>query len=235
MKEIHLAECPSTQEYLKKYLADPMNKEKEVLVSAGKQTQGVGRGGNNWDHFPLAVAFSFTLSPQATPSLTALEVGVLLCQFFAQKKGIKLGLKWPNDLFTLDEKKCGGMIIQVHSPQTMIVGVGINLQDHSSGKLKTNYKNPVGFVGMKVPVNFQNAIPQQIVDFIHRNRLEVSAVIPAWTELCVHQEAPVIFEDGEKKISGIFKGLGPVGEAIIENEADQKTDSYISGHLFLDF
>jgi len=241
MKEFYLPQCPSTQEYLKNYLAEngaENSNEKEVLVATQNQTKGIGRGSNTWDFFPNSLAFSFTLSGQKEITLTSLEIGVLLCQFFQEKYKIPLHLKWPNDLFTKDKKKCGGIIIHIQNSNTMIVGIGINLQQKNQNHAATSkvdvstYKNPLGFVELEnLSSDSWKDLPKEIYEFIYKHRINPDEITKIWDGFCIHKNTPVVFAENHHEIKGIFKGVGSKGEALIMNQETQEIGRYYSGHL----
>ena len=85
MYHLHFNNIPSTQIYLKDNLELLKIKNQNVLISSSEQTEGIGRRGNAWDTYPNSLALSFTLKPNTIASLTPIEVGLIVSQFFKKK------------------------------------------------------------------------------------------------------------------------------------------------------
>lgn len=93
-----------------------------VLVVAGSQTAGRGRGGARWDNAPRAMAASLCLSlpwPSKRQSLVALLAGL------AAARVLDCSLKWPNDVVDGDDK-LGGILVEA-SEAMVTVGFGLNV------------------------------------------------------------------------------------------------------------
>lgn len=212
MKVIKLNKIDSTQDYLKKIL-ESQPSEQDYLVIAQEQTGGIGRHGNNWEHIPNSIAISFTLDPNPTLTLSSIEIGVLVAQYFHQNHQLDLELKWPNDLFYKD-KKCGGILIHIHKDR-LIVGLGINA--HSE---KMNESEWRGGLNLKV----DDAL--NLHRYILESRITDDDLMKSeWLKRCMHLNQMV--QIGDKK--GKFTNLGPIGEAVISN--DNSEELVISGSL----
>lgn len=207
VKQLRLVQCDSTQDELKRHF------EVYSLVSTENQIQGRGRGGNTWEHRPGALAFSF-VAP-AHPQLTwqALEIAVSLAESFERLYGVKVGLKWPNDLYR-DGKKCGGILLHHQSPH-MFIGVGLNVLPVDN--------SPWGSVLPEArawPSEMAHDVPQELVQrYLATHPRPVDELRTAWNERCVHLDRVVTITDGEEKIRGMFKGLGIHGEALVGDKA----------------
>lgn len=199
MHHIHLKKCSSTQAYLLKL---NRSRKEDFLVSTQEQFNGIGRREKTWQQFSSTLCFSMTLSPSSPVTLTSLEVGALLAQFFKEQD---IKLKWPNDLINSQHEKCGGIIMQSQSEE-VIVGIGINLylptrvlDGQSIGGVYSKNQN----------FNFKE-LSYKIADFIHRNRL--IDIRSKWTHYCHHIGSLVTVDD----TIGIFQGVSDYGEAMIE-------------------
>lgn len=42
--------------------------------------------------------------------------------------GVRVGLKWPNDLHTADGRKLGGILVEVRGAHDLLIGIGLNLR-----------------------------------------------------------------------------------------------------------
>jgi BirA family transcriptional regulator, biotin operon repressor / biotin---[acetyl-CoA-carboxylase] ligase len=127
-------------------------RQPQVLV-AREQTAGRGRMGRQWHSSPEAsLTFSIALPCRAQDwSGLSLVVGLVV----AETLHPKVGLKWPNDLWVMDEagagQKLGGILIESigapgggNEPGCMVMGIGINLETpHVPGLTVAGPKPPV--------------------------------------------------------------------------------------------
>ncbi|KFD56584.1 hypothetical protein M513_02688 [Trichuris suis] len=116
--------------------ADLLNR---LVAVADVQREGRGRGGNKWISPSGCIAFSFFISRPTSSALVrycswlqhisvlSIVDSIRSCEAYA---GTPLQLKWPNDVYTLDRIKIGGVLVQstVSSIScNFIVGCGLNL------------------------------------------------------------------------------------------------------------
>lgn len=220
IRQFHLEECHSTQDVLKEQLARHESLE-SILVSCENQTSGRGRGENKWEMIPGGLCFSFNLTPHKMVSFTALELSVLIARYF-ESRGVKLFLKWPNDLWDKDLKKCGGILVQGAQNQ-YLAGVGLNLYSNQS---------KFGSVLSQEPTENKAGLALDLTEFIHQNRYSDSNVLSAdWIQRCGHLNHMVSLTEGDLRSEGIFQGLGEFGEAIIC--VDAKPRRFFNGSLRL--
>ncbi len=105
---------------------------------ADKQTAGRGRGGHQWHSAPSEGLYVSALVTPPLAMMTALQLSLAagLAARAAIKKvtGLKIDLRWPNDLM-LNGKKCGGILVETAVSNAdgdaklryAVIGVGINL------------------------------------------------------------------------------------------------------------
>ena len=206
LKHLRLVQCDSTQDELKRH------SEVYSLVSTEAQNQGRGRGSHSWEHRPGALAFSF--SAPAHPQLTwqALEVAVSLAESIESLWGVRVALKWPNDLY-LGGKKCGGILLQHQSPH-MFIGVGLNVNPVSDSPWGSVLTAPIAWETQlchDLPARFVN-------DYTLTHPRPLAQLQEAWSERCAHLGRIVTITDGEEKTTGLFEGLGQHGEAIVNGK-----------------
>ena len=106
-----------------------------TLVVAESQSAGRGRLSRQWlSPAGCGLYVSFLLRPQLDvadlPKLT-LAAGVALCRAVSRASGVRVQLKWPNDLL-LQGRKCGGILTEAtgvvgDGPVAVILGIGINV------------------------------------------------------------------------------------------------------------
>jgi BirA family transcriptional regulator, biotin operon repressor / biotin---[acetyl-CoA-carboxylase] ligase len=121
------------------------------LLVAEQQTSGRGRLGRVWQSsagMSLTFSLALPLRPPAWSGLS-LAVGVTLAEALdptAAGAAVRIGLKWPNDLWLMEApgrgRKLGGVLIEtvaVGERRMVVVGVGLNVMpqpataDMSSG------------------------------------------------------------------------------------------------------
>lgn len=223
MRHVHLKECISTQEEVKSALKKAPG---DYLVSTDLQTGGIGRQGSQWIHFSKALAFSFTLTPNEELTLTPLEIGVLLAQFFKPK----ILLKWPNDLLNENKAKVGGILCQIVDKK-IVVGIGLNLKIDKEHQENT-FPYPVSALfqsSENLKENIMKELPLEIFEYIKTNRLKPTEVREEFMRSCLHKNQDVIIHNNESITKGKFVGLGSLGEALIENEG--VTEKVLTGSL----
>lgn len=209
MHHTHLETCISTQSILKENFSDL---SKEILVSTDNQTQGFGRKGSNWSHFEYALAFSFTLPLNETLTLTPLEIGCLIADFFKPS----IFLKWPNDLINRKGEKVGGILCQLIG-KNLIVGIGLNLfvQEEKS------FEYPVGGVFESLPelaIQFKETLPKELTLHIRNQRLSAHSVKEHFNKYCCHLGREVLIVDGTIEKKGKFMGITEHGEALLKDQ-----------------
>jgi BirA family biotin operon repressor/biotin-[acetyl-CoA-carboxylase] ligase len=123
---IHLAVVDSTQAFLRRnpHLGF-------CVVVADRQSEGRGRQGNRWE----SAAGAGLWMSAALPTLSGVGPGLVLQRAMAaaagvlDPEGLRLGLKWPNDLVAWQDGhlvKLGG-ILGEQIGERLILGLGVNL------------------------------------------------------------------------------------------------------------
>lgn len=120
-----LATVESTQDEARDLAAD---RGIPSLVVASEQLSGRGRQGRTWTQPDRGMFASLAfVSDWAPPELTLipLTAAVAVRTVVADRFGIDVGLKWPNDLM-IDGLKVGGILVE-SGANTVVVGCGMNL------------------------------------------------------------------------------------------------------------
>ena len=111
-----------------------------VALFAETQSAGRGRLGRVWVSPPksniyLSLGWRTGLEPLELAGLS-LAAGCTIGEGLERNFGLKMQLKWPNDLY-LGGKKCGGVLIDLvqssNQDWTIVVGVGLNVAMPNSG------------------------------------------------------------------------------------------------------
>jgi BirA family biotin operon repressor/biotin-[acetyl-CoA-carboxylase] ligase len=131
-ESLHRVESiPSTQDLLHEMAQS--GAAAGTAVVAAEQTLGRGSRGRGWDSPQGGLWLSVLLRPGTEPALEVLSLRVALAVAGAIEQavpGLRLGLKWPNDLL-LGNLKVGGILCEARwqggTPGWVAVGVGINV------------------------------------------------------------------------------------------------------------
>ncbi len=131
---IQLRETGSTNDYALQLL-NAYNPPEGTIVSTFHQKKGKGYQNNVWiSEKDKNLSFSIILKPAFLKASEQFRLNQWLCVSLVKKLrflfGLKLQIKWPNDLF-LDGKKLGGVLIQNsvsgNHLKHSVLGVGINV------------------------------------------------------------------------------------------------------------
>lgn len=129
---LFLAETDSTNLRARDYALG--GAKEGLVVLADFQSQGKGRMGRIWKSPPgvnlyLSVVLRPPIPLARAPQLTLLA-GVSGAKALTKVSGLRVGLKWPNDLL-LDGKKVAGILAEMtaEGPQVqfLILGIGVNV------------------------------------------------------------------------------------------------------------
>lgn len=222
----HFGDIASTQDYL---LENQAQLGENPLISCENQFAGHGQYDRVWDSYQGSLCMSFGLRPNEVITLTSLELGCLAIKYYLQVYGVKLALKWPNDVLTTSGHKVGGILINNSSGQKqLIAGIGLNYLPLPKVEA---YKTPAGSI-LSANIELDKKTEAlSFYTFILNNRMSADEVVKTWNENCIHMNKEVTLTDSGKSFKGEFVGIGRNGEAIIHHEGT--TASYYSGSIFL--
>lgn len=131
---LKLDEVDSTNEYLKRFVADGYSGEDIIVVSAEYQTQGKGRRGRQWVTEPgTALTFSVLLKPKmdlSDCSMLTLVMAMAVRRALADID-VETSIKWPNDIVIGGKKVCGILTEAIAETGHIIIGCGVNTNQES--------------------------------------------------------------------------------------------------------
>jgi BirA family biotin operon repressor/biotin-[acetyl-CoA-carboxylase] ligase len=130
--------------------------EEGVVVIAGEQTRGRGRGGRSFISPPGGIYLSLILRPDLKPQEASgipLLAGVAVACAIRRVTTLKPTLKWPNDVI-LQGKKVGGVLAEMKTRRGRIqyinLGIGINVNSpeillpEEASSLASEHISPAG-------------------------------------------------------------------------------------------
>jgi BirA family biotin operon repressor/biotin-[acetyl-CoA-carboxylase] ligase len=122
---------PSSNELAKRYGRE--DEPEGLVIVAERQTEGRGRMGRGWSSPAGGLYISILLRPKVpAPQLLRMSVfsGVPVALALEKATGLKVGLKWPNDL-QLGDRKVGGILMESVSVGSkvkyVVLGIGLNV------------------------------------------------------------------------------------------------------------
>lgn len=105
-----------------------------LWISARVQSKGRGRRGNSWISEPGNLFATLLLkAPHATAAQLGFAGSLAAADVVASlTTPTRVHLKWPNDVL-LDHRKVAGILLETVGPDTVAIGMGINLAHHPEG------------------------------------------------------------------------------------------------------
>lgn len=197
---------------------------------AGEQTGGRGRFGRVFVSDPGGLWISAVLPAEGGPERWAgfsLMVGVHLVKLLEDLQIPGVRLRWPNDLMS-GQKKLGGLLIEQSSPDSLVVGFGLNVHnapwEYDSALAATSTSLAI-VVGDDVPSI--DAIAIRVLDALEDAHLEMlsGGMKAAIDELNRRWADPVavdILLSGGEHVFGRFAGLDSLGNLRLRSESNRE-------------
>ena len=124
-------------------LLHPLLEVSPSLVLTCEQTAGRGRKGNAWWSSTGALTFTLVVNADELPMSSERRPMISLATGLAVRDALQthlpeqeFSLKWPNDVFTGEQKICG-ILVEQHSiadRQAVLIGIGINVNNSLAGR-----------------------------------------------------------------------------------------------------
>lgn len=231
-KIVRVESCPSTNN-LAKDLAQSGESEGTVVISE-EQTQGKGTKGRSWfSARKKGLYLSVILSPPSPEvSLIPLAAGLAVSDAVFSTVGIRIGLKWPNDL-VWEGKKLGGLLCESgylgNRVNYVILGLGLNLS-HEKDDFPEEIRQQA--VSLKLIIredadekalleNLWQALNRWYGLFLQGKREKIISAFQERSALPLGSKVTLIV-NGEE-ISGIYKGINHQGGLVLERGGEERT------------
>ncbi|WP_018984948.1 bifunctional biotin--[acetyl-CoA-carboxylase] ligase/biotin operon repressor BirA [Salinimonas chungwhensis] len=190
------------------------------------QTAGRGRHGRQW-LAPVGGSLTFSMYwsfPDGYQSMAGLSllVGVAICDALRQYGIEDAQVKWPNDIY-LHGRKLAGVLIEVEgqigATAHCVIGVGLNVcvpQDqYDVGQPHTDLTSV-----LQRSVD-RNELAAVIIESLWHYLDEFSLhgfgkFVAYWESLDLYADKKVVLQMGEKRFSGIDRGVDPSGALLVE-------------------
>ncbi|MBN1999025.1 biotin--[acetyl-CoA-carboxylase] ligase [candidate division KSB1 bacterium] len=222
-KIIRLGSTPSTNDYLK--LLAGQNAEDGLVVTANEQTAGRGQGGRAWVSPQGSGLYCSVLLKPDFPveyiGLLSLFPAVAVADTVVNLTGLRVNLKWPNDVL-INTRKIAGILaetkIRDFKIQWAVIGIGVNVTNRLHDLDRFN--NGAGSLYTETGTDFSVQTVLDLLIFqlnlvIKYDKFESwrAQLILRWQQLCGHMNRSV---SGPSVPSGIFRGLDDAGRALVE-------------------
>jgi len=212
-----------------------------LLIAAGEQTAGRGRGTNRWWSEAGALIFSLIIDPQADQESRgsralaadhwpriALTAGVALCDVLQkQLPHVSTGLKWPNDVL-LAEKKVSGILVEVPpaappNARRLVLGMGINVNNSLAAapvELKSTGTSLCDAAGSSFDLtDLLIAWLNRFADQLHALAVADPALPKRWQSLCALSGKTVELQSGDRTVRGLCRGIDTDGALLLDTSA----------------
>lgn len=200
-----------------------------ILLVTEQQTAGRGRLGRQWVS-EIGDSLTFSLGLPMAPaewSGLSLAVGVSLAQSLqpqlpaAGEDRLRLGLKWPNDLWLEGDRKLGGILIETASgigltgaDRYVVIGVGLNVRAPASEGLSTT---PASLrevdAALDAPTALGRIVPPLVRALQAFARHGFAPVRSQFTERDLLLQREVNLSDGQ---TGLARGVGSDGALLVQ-------------------
>ena len=214
LKRIHLDETESTNDIC---LNEIKNSDKPILVTADMQTKGRGRNEKEWNSPKGNLYFSFGFTRHNLINGLSVKVGLIVALSLLQILKKNVLLKWPNDIFYLNNK-VGGILVETSSINNIfkiVIGIGVNLQLSDSNKQWGNLEINADI--NKVKQQIIEMLSSKLFVFLEEDLDEDWS--KRWTNLCIHNEKEIMLESNNEEL--LFMGINHDGHLIGKNKDDK--------------
>src|SRR2546428_2000158 len=211
-----------------------------AVVLAEEQTAGRGRAGRTWlSERAAGIYLTLLLRPKLAPvqaPLLTMMAGLSAHAAVQAMTGLKVDLKWPNDVL-IRGKKAGGILTEMHAEPEQIrfvaVGIGLNVNQE---------KFPGELANLATSLRAETGKPQSRMELLVRllrefesdyNRFVregVAGVVARFESVSSYARGKrVRVTNGTESYAGTTAGLGPEGLLQVEREDGRVTAGNFGG------
>ena len=194
-----------------------------MVVVADVQTKGRGRGRKKWESPKGGLWFSVLLRPKISSSrLPMLQflAAVATRRALEDETGLRVKLKWPNDL-VLETGKLGGILIESRtlgdSVSFAILGIGLNI-NQSKAQLAPGAVSLRHVSGTRYDLR---TLLRAILDQMRSSFDGLdhpSRIMEEWWRNCIHRPLRIQVSLGNDTITGISTAISEDGSLVIETD-----------------
>ena len=207
-----------------------------TVVTADRQSQGRGRLGRVWHSPPGGLYFTIVLRPELPPqlsSLTTFAAGLTWVRLLQEDYGIRVGLKWPNDLLARG-RKLSGMLSEMEARGDLLtfvnIGIGINVNNDPTAEepqaIALSQMNGGPLSRRDLLENFLDRFERRM-----RDPRGLDTVIAEWKPHAVTLNQAVKIVTGRETVEGLARDVDDTGALILEL-ADGSRKRILHGDCF---
>ncbi|TET21650.1 MAG: biotin--[acetyl-CoA-carboxylase] ligase [Candidatus Aminicenantes bacterium] len=230
-KILRVESCSSTNDIARE-LAIGGEDEGTVVISE-EQTQGKGRKGREWfSGRKKGLYISVILRPSKDDiSLLPLLAGLAVRDAVFNSVGIRVRLKWPNDIIW-NKRKLGGILCESsflgNKLNYVILGIGLNINH-----LKEDFPGDIRLFAVSLKMIFKKEIDEEAIleelwkaidrwynIFSQGDERKIVHMFQEYSVIPLGKEVTVIMEDGHT--SGVYRGIDSRGSLILERKGKKR-------------
>ncbi|MCX7097858.1 MAG: bifunctional biotin--[acetyl-CoA-carboxylase] ligase/biotin operon repressor BirA [Methylococcales bacterium] len=214
-----------------------------VVCFAEHQSAGKGRRGRQWvspygSNIYLSVLWRFQQGGIASTSGLSLAIGIAVIRALKQHFIHDVGLKWPNDIFSLG-KKLGGILIEVSGesdgPCVAVIGLGLNLYIPETEGLAINQAwTDLSKISAGVPINkiqlAGSVLNQLLAILINFETTGLKPYLDEWRSYDSLLGRSATLYIGQQQIVGTVCGINDQGLLLIK-KPDGQVQAFASGEV----
>ena len=215
-----------------------------IVVIADEQTSGRGRRGHTWFSpagsglyvsVVLAPATA-RIDPARATTLLTLAAGVALAEGVEQATGLRVDLKWPNDL-QVSRRKLGGILAESSGTggpsDTVVVGYGINVRSTAfPPALRDRATSLESELGRAIDRHHLLAETLAALSRRYEDLLagRFDAILDAWRRLApAASGARVAWTTNAGTATGVTAGIDDLGALLVR--IDERVERIVSGEI----
>ena len=235
---IQMESCSSTNDEAEK-LARKGAPEGTVVFSR-EQTRGRGRKERRWVSYKGKGLYMSVLlrPPHAEVQLLSILAGIAVCDAVYDLTGVRLQIKWPNDLIW-EQKKVGGILIEGtflgDCLSYAVLGIGMNMAHREKDFPENIRKRSVSLRMITKKMIESEALLKKICSSLNdRYKMfleeDYKTILSSFLNHSVFPPGAAIKVRSDKRsITGIFKGIDQQGRLLIDN--GDRMQSIVEGRI----
>lgn len=226
---IFMPECHSTSDHLL-LLCQQGELAEGSLVVAAHQTAGRGQRGNFWEaQAGKNLTFSFLLKPTFLSVVQQFYLTIIVSlgirDLLTEETGIKVQIKWPNDILMDDLKICGVLIENQILGQKMagsVVGIGFNVN-----QLFFSMPTATSLALVTGQVYDLPTLLSRLLSFIERRYLQLregklQQLKEQYLEALFLKDQPHRFITGNQHFDGTICGIDEIGRLLVDTPTGRR-------------
>ena len=201
-----------------------------TVIITDNQLKGRGRQANEWISVQgKSLTFSIILYPKAPLNqinLYSFLAGLAITDCLLEHN-IQAQLKWPNDIL-INGKKVGGILCESKISggviKSLVIGIGLNVNEKTTELPETLRKNATSLMiesGTQYQLEILLANILNQLEYRIQNKDNTQSQLKDWEKRCAHLNQNVTFRSGNEIVTGLFKGLSKIGQAIISKDGEE--------------